>query len=458
MSLAHTVYMAAPFFLKRLFADLEGLRRNAFRKYGDYGALLSELAARDPLACGVGEQTTLARLQDLVAYAHKHVPFYQNDCYDVMLDDLSGLRALPLLQKSDLQAGRERMRSAEAGSLELFSGRTSGSTGTPVSYYVSHESLRMSKAYMEAFLMGLGIPKNARAARLSGVQVVPRERKKPPFWLYTDVFHQLQCSSLHINAQTAPLYARAMERYGVVYATGYPVAWLHLAQCLKELGIRPPPLRVLLTDSEGVSPSEQDFLEQFWGCKVYQTYGLSELCGLSVMCAHRRYHLFEDNIYAEILDDDGRCLPDSQVGNIVLTDLNSRKAPYIRYVTGDLGALGAEPCPCGWKSRYLTDLTGRVDDYFLLVDGSKISRLGFVAAELRGAIRSQLVQLDYDKLLIRIIPDANFDPQSAERAAQAARDRLGKQVSVTWELADALEMTASSKTKYLIRKLPTQET
>ena len=58
-------------------------------------------------------------------------------------------------------------------------------------------------------------------------------------------------------------------------------------------------------------------------------------------------HIAAENVAVEIVDEDGKPLPSGKMGEIVLTNTTSRDFPFIRYRTGDIGALDWDTCPCG---------------------------------------------------------------------------------------------------------------
>jgi phenylacetate-CoA ligase len=75
----------------------------------------------------------------------------------------------------------------------------------------------------------------------------------------------------------------------------------------------------------------------------------------------------EDHFLVEVVDpDDGTPLAPDTVGELVFTTLTKEALPLIRYRTGDLGAITAEPCRCGRTSVRLTRLGGRRDDMMII--------------------------------------------------------------------------------------------
>ena len=150
-------------------------------------------------------------------------------------------------------------------------------------------------------------------------------------------------------------------------------------------------LKGIVTDSEGLSNEEKLEVEKAFNCPVYQTYGLSEVGMVAVQCKYGHYHIFSDRCYVEIIDARGNILEDGRAGEIVVTDLYSLDAPFIRYKTGDMGILEHRKCKCGWKSPYIKELYGRIEDYVVTKDGRKVTRLVILQTRKRN-YRMQLIQ------------------------------------------------------------------
>lgn len=450
MGVKEKVYQAAPFIIKRLFADAEALRRNFYRRSAGYDKLLESFINSNPLIEGIDGTVILKKLNDLIFWSKNNTNYYKNIAgYLSSIDDL---HQLPLLKKDDIRHSINAIKARNAGARECQTGTTSGSTGTPVSYYTDKKSLTHSRAYLDSVKYMRGIRGGTKTTRLSGVKVVPLKRSHPPYWLYIDVFKQLQCSVLHIDKNTVADYFKAFDKHGIKHGNGYATGWLFLAQAAAQADIRVPTFESLITDSEGLSPAEQDYLEAAFGCRVSQTYGLSEVDTIAVMCPNRNYHIFPGRCIVEITDDAGNSLPDGSEGNIVITDLDSYSFPYIRYVTGDLGIKGGCACGCGWKSPYLSSIVGRVDDYIIKKDGRKIGRLSHIMKPAKNVIKSQLIQTDYDALHIKVVPDKNFNATTMDDVIYNAKNYLDD-MKISWELVDEIERMASGKIKYVIRDL-----
>src|SRR5919199_44729 len=125
--------------------------------------------------------------------------------------------------------------------------------------------------------------------------------------------------------------------------------------------------------SGGNTPRQVLLLQDFTARDIY---GLSEVLGpgVAMECAEGRdgLHIWEDHFLPEIVDpESGEQLPDGRFGELVITTLSKEAMPVIRYRTGDITAVFAEPCPCGRTHRRMARVAGRTDD-MLIVRGVNV--------------------------------------------------------------------------------------
>jgi phenylacetate-CoA ligase len=116
-------------------------------------------------------------------------------------------------------------------------------------------------------------------------------------------------------------------------------------------------------------------IEELYGLKAFNSYGLSEMNGPGVAfeCPFQDgLHLWEDHFLMEIIDPDTlKLLPEGEEGELVLTTLTREGMPILRYRTKDLTRVIPGPCPCGRTHRRIERIKGRTDD-MLIIKGVNI--------------------------------------------------------------------------------------
>ena len=120
-------------------------------------------------------------------------------------------------------------------------------------------------------------------------------------------------------------------------------------------------MRTILLAAQYISQADKDTIEDSWGIKAYEHYGMTEMgLGGAMACEERiGYHPREADIFFEIIDPDtGEVLPEGEKGEVVFTTLTRQAMPIIRYRTGDFSKWLPGDCACGSILKRL----GKVDD------------------------------------------------------------------------------------------------
>jgi phenylacetate-CoA ligase len=101
-------------------------------------------------------------------------------------------------------------------------------------------------------------------------------------------------------------------------------------------------------------------IEAAWGARVFSTYGVTELANSLCECeAGAGGHVHDQQLYVEVLDDDGQPVADGEVGEVVATTFGVEAMPLIRYRTGDCAAMFHARCACGRATPRLGPILGR---------------------------------------------------------------------------------------------------
>ncbi|CAH2031979.1 phenylacetate--CoA ligase family protein [Trichlorobacter ammonificans] len=133
----------------------------------------------------------------------------------------------------------------------------------------------------------------------------------------------------------------------------------------RDLAIR----RIIVAGEPGGSiPETRRAIENLWNAELYDFYGISDIFGACAgMCSEREgLHIAEDHMLVEVLDPvSGKPCAHGEKGELVLTTLQKRARPMIRFRTGDIVTRDAAPCFCG-RTHARIWIHGRTDDMFII--------------------------------------------------------------------------------------------
>jgi len=122
--------------------------------------------------------------------------------------------------------------------------------------------------------------------------------------------------------------------------------------------------------AEPHTEEQRQRIEEMFGVKAYNSFGLSEMNGPGVAfeCTFQNgLHIWEDAYIIEIINPDTlEPVDEGEIGELVMTTLDREAMPLIRYRTRDLTRILPGDCPCGRTHVRLDRITGRSDDMFIV--------------------------------------------------------------------------------------------
>jgi phenylacetate-CoA ligase len=183
---------------------------------------------------------------------------------------------------------------------------------------------------------------------------------------------RLGCLTIPAGAGNSKRQIKLLKDFQVSAIHIIPSYALHLATVFDDLGIDPQSLalRIALIGAEPHTEKIRQRIEEVYGVKAYNSYGLSEMNGPGVAfeCpAQKGMHIWEDAYIPEILDPQTlEPVPDGEVGELVVTTLTRQGMPLIRYRTKDLTRFMPGECSCGRAHRRIDRILGRADDMIII--------------------------------------------------------------------------------------------
>ncbi|MGM0610005.1 MAG: phenylacetate--CoA ligase family protein [Thermodesulfobacteriota bacterium] len=183
---------------------------------------------------------------------------------------------------------------------------------------------------------------------------------------------RLGCMTIPSGAGNSKRQIKLLTDFRVTVAHIIPSYALHLATVFEKSGIDPRkmPLRTFLIGAEPHTEEIRVRVEELYGVRAYNSYGLSEMNGPGVAfeCEYQQgMHIWEDAFLPEIVDPKTlEPVPEGEIGELVLTTLTREGMPIIRYRTRDLTRFIPGQCPCGREHRRIDRIMGRADDMIII--------------------------------------------------------------------------------------------
>jgi phenylacetate-CoA ligase len=237
---------------------------------------------------------------------------------------------------------------------------------------------------------------------------------------------------------------------------GYPSSLHTLARYILTNGEPTFQMHCAITSGEMLLPHQRRDICDAFGCEVFDQYGCSENVVFGAQCPAGAMHLSSDYGVVEIVDDHGNQIPPGQTGELLCTGLLNYAQVLIRYRLGDCGSMSTNPCSCGREFPILALIDGRTsEDEFITRDGRCISRTGVVAETVPHVAEFQIVQEDYERYTVNIVPLPGFNDADRTQIQRNLTETVGR-VQIDVKLVAVLERTTSGKVLFVRSKVEHQ--
>lgn len=361
------------------------------------------------------EVLRLRKLQALVTHAWEHVPYYHNlfareGLRPRDIQTFDDLPAIPVTTKRDLlDAGSGQITCRNIPHSRLVAERTTGSTGEPFTVLFDHHWLRVRQALFLRALRSAGWRPGKKLALVTA-------GGKP--------WHRRLIGWRQVSHTESPESMRQLlnrVRPDVLY--GWVTPLRRLAEHIADTGRPLHAPEVTITTAESLGAADRELIGNAFNTRVCEFFGMTEIGIIGWECREEgRMHIAEDTCHAEVIGDSNA----ADSGRLIMTNLELRATPFLRYETGDLARFGlATSCGCGRSLRTLANIDGRLVDCLRLANGRTVSPYEVTLAlePLVGIRRYRVIQEQPGEIRVEV-EGSRESTESLESSVRGAMDSL----------------------------------
>ena len=378
--------------------------------------------------------TSMNSVRELVKFARENSPYYQKH-YANLPERVSEINEIPILDHSSFWAANtglppeNQVITAPLTDGAVF--RTGGTTATPKASYVTREELREGAQSWAASLVRAGLRPGDRVANLlyggdlyKGFLDLGLALTNAPM------------PNFHLSIGVAPLESQVwtLRTYAATVLVAMPTVLCRLADYLVRLDQRVSSVRLLLYIGELLHKDQRILLSKAFpsaqiGPIQYASVdagsiGLPDSLPGGVDQEPTSYTVNSPSMVMELVTDTGDLITAEGVkGNVVITNLNRRLMPIIRYPMGDAaewidyssgrfrlcgrGAVGVRVGPASYDMESLKEIVSSA------LENEKVNGFQVLLKRAKGM----------DEMVFRIACQPR-NPEKSSREVQKEMDRV----------------------------------
>lgn len=400
------------------------------------------------------------RLRETVSHAITSIPYYRRTFAYADIDVTDpltvpqGFSRLPFLSKAALRHHAAELIARDyRGPLTYKT--TGGSTGEAVTIAKDRIAMAHARGAMWRNYSWWGIDIGDRQGRFWGIPI--RRSQRIRYRIVDFLSNRIRLSSFAFSDEDLFLYFRRLDRFKPFYLYGYASMIYEFANFLRRARLRFS-VPLVITTSEVLYPQQKRLIEEVLNCRVFNEYGCGEVGPIASECPEGSLHVMADNLYVEILKDDGTPARCGEVGEVLVTELHSRAMPLIRYRMMDTVEAGGSECPCGRTLPTIKRVIGRSYDYLVSRSGKRFhgEKVMYLLEHLQdqrmGVRKMQVRQRTASTLKIDLVRDEGFTATTVDIIRRYFTESLGD-IHIDVTFVDQIGRDPSGKFRVVISEL-----
>lgn len=431
-----TVYDRLPSPARTLLNSARGWFLSRIRYSPEAFSFLKHLRAHEAWTPDDISSFQIRSLQEIVSHARAAAPYYAN-YPQIEIRNFDSLRLLPVLTRETVRENRAHLLSRDVPPRQRIIAGTTGTTGGNLKVAYTEKLARENWAFLLRQWAWAGVKPRQPRVTLFGARVVPITRTTPPYWTHNLPERQILLSIFHLSQKTAADYLKFLHEHRGTVLEGFPSVLSILADFALSRG-ETIPMRAVFTSGEPLYPAAREKIESAFQAAVFDSYGMTEYCGLIQQCEKGEMHLAPEYGYLEILDANNAPVAADEEGYFVWTGFLNRAMPLVRYRIGDRGRwkLGT-PCQCGRAFPRVTPTITRESEILHCADGRIFSPRA-LNQYLKGATSLRFCQFVHDRaerVVVRAVAGSDLAALEMMKIREELQHLLGGSMRVTAEIA-----------------------
>ena len=396
----------------------------------------------------------MKKLHAILSHCNDHIPYYQKLFKDYKLDInkelINELKKIPVLTKKIIKKHLPYNLTDETRKIFTIE-RTSGSSGEQGEFYLDREAFSKIIAAQTLYWEWAGYSFGKRAIQ-TGINPERGFKKQMKDKLLSIKYE----NAFKIDREIIRKTLNPIRNKKDIFFIGYPSSIYSYAKFAEELGINDVSFKAVISLGDKMFPHYRSFIENKFNTEVFDTYGAAEGLMIAGECSEHKYHILTPHVHVEILDENGRTVPDGALGQVVVTSLDNYLMPLIRYKIGDLAIKSKKlsSCKCGRNLPIIDKIIGRDTD-ILYTPKSKILVVHFFTGIFEHFPEITQFQVTQQKkggkIHINYIKGINFNKIILNNIKNKIYERAEENFPLSFYKVEEIKPSPSGKPQIIVR-------
>ncbi len=308
--------------------------------------------------------------------------------------------ALPIMNKAVYKQQSRMLYLVRRPCQRIYQDTTSGTSGVPWVFFTDN--------YSQFWRYILSLRSNIWAGYREGTDIflqilmrpIPGAFRKGNFFSFKNRHSIIEAKDYFADL--------SVHKYLVAY--GFVEFFRALSECIQTGILEPIHIRSVITCGETLTISERERFESVFKTVVYNSYSTREFGRIAQECKEKNgLHYHAERFLIEIVDAEGKKVPEGRMGKVIITDFYNFATPFLRFATEDWGYMATTRCRCGMTLPRLYFAEREIDK--ITVERGEINAhvlTGAFNKRTRYVNRYQIIQNTLYTFEVRVVPTEQY--------------------------------------------------
>jgi phenylacetate-CoA ligase len=395
----------------------------------------------------------------IVEYAYLNSKFYK-EFYDRYGFNPQSLKSendwanVPILTKNDIRLNEKDFLPLCIDKSRLKESTTGGSTGEPLRVYHDKNN------YLETF--GWLVFRWWRVNPADNIAFVFRLTRSTFLSSLINKLIWFPTKRIYLDASSVSLkdfdiFIEKLKKVRPIIIQGYTGTLNEFClYCIKK-NIKFNFSKIVWCTSSPLTQTIRDTISSVFSGDVMDQYGSGEVYWIATECLeHNGLHIHSDQRHVEIIDQQGVVVGKDVVGRVLVTDLENKVFPIIRYENGDLSSISSEMCGCGLPYPILKKIYGRISSSIKFPDG------GFISGDFFTTVfdnysnyveRFQVYQNINYEVFVRVVLKDEANEIFLEEVLHSIEMKTKGKLKLALEIVESINNLRGGKTQFIFSEV-----
>ncbi len=238
---------------------------------------------------------------------------------------------------------------------------------------------------------------------------------------------------------------------------GYASSLYVLAQFAEKMGEQLH-FKTAISWGDKLFPHYRRQIERVFGTEVHETYGSAEGLMMGAQKDLDHMYLMNQNVFFELVDDDGNDVKEGEMGHVIVTSLNAYAMPLIRYRIGDLARmLPRDQYPVKRSMDYpiIEKVIGRDTDLVRTPGGKVLVVHSFtgIFEHIPEISQFRITQEKLSGIKVEFVPGEGYHEQLLDKIREKLDENIREPFEVEFIERNQIPPSASGKPQLIISKI-----